>query len=217
MGWRRTTPFSGSETKDRDHARYRPADRLGPQRCPAGGVFRAALNEDRLTDKHPGLAKPQPAKTARSAGTISPSFLRSSSCKPWRSIRPGFRLGFPATGGSHAIQFTPHRPFRARRRVGSTPRGREPSVRPAHGRAAERDPQQLPFRFHVQLLRRHAGRRRGAAMPATQCRQALARLSGRRERARPAERAASGGRACSTSPGVCSSRSCCRSGSGRAR
>jgi hypothetical protein len=51
-GWR-TKPFE-LPSQDRDHARYSPAYRLGPQRCPAGGILRAALSERPLHDAWPG-------------------------------------------------------------------------------------------------------------------------------------------------------------------
>ena len=63
-----------------------------------------------------------------------------------------------------------------------------------HG-AEERDPQQLPFRLHGELLERHARRRRGAAMPATQfakltsaCRARLQRSARRPQPSRPRPR-----------------------------
>ena len=50
---------------------------------------------------------------------------------------------------------------------------------------AERAAQQLPLRLHGELLQREARRRRSPAMPAAQCRQALAGLPERGERAEP--------------------------------
>ena len=65
--------------------------------------------------------------------------------------------------------------------------------RAAEPGAAERHPQQLPLRLHVELLQRKAGRHRGAAMPAAQCRQALAGMPERGQRREPAARSAATG------------------------
>ena len=142
--------------------------------------------------------------------------------RPVEQLHPVFSAPISAGGGiasgldfklperPHAVQFTPHRQRRTRRRLASTAGRRRPGIRAAVGGTAKRAAQQLPFRFHVQLLGRHAGRRRGAAVPATQRRETLAGLPERGERARAAECAAAGGRTCrSPSARACSRRCAC--------
>ena len=73
---------------------------------------------------------------------------------------------------------------RARRRHADAIRQRA-----ADRRAAERHPLELPLRFHVEMLGRHAGRQRRPHLPAEERRQPVARLQDGGERDHPGARA----------------------------